>query len=633
MIIPGLKQHGCLWPAFVMSTCFLDKQVPQTFHSSRMFGNILDDNFSQRQLRRIRTTSCAKCVKIFLRSTCDDVIAPCPTVLPPVCVIQHRPVRIKHCRHGTTLQTTTLPAIVGLREAGWSFRRISQRAGREGFAVHHYRCRWYNDGAHDRQLGSGRQRLTDSRLDRRVRRAAIYDRTATAAQIRATRAARVSARTINNRLLKAGQASSHTSSPCSPHRTVGASECRLRARRRPGERHQPECLRQQHTGPTTGIMVWGVIAYNDHTPRVFVVGIQNSERYIQNNIQTFLLFLQRQGDLLFTQNSAHAHKFRVTQRALEGTCQLPRPARLPDLPPTEFVWGIIRGRFGAVWNTRTIPPLIATTEMATNEESASTAGSAYCLYCCSKRSLPPLLKYHDARIKPSCNIGLKPILHDTCSRTWFLYKLLQALVHKPRHNCWLVNLQENGVRPAKGEVLPDAVLKTLASVLSIARLPICAECFCNRRQYILKAILHDSSFVKACARSAIEASIRASVAPVVAFPALCGQISYQVWQLDTSYFSWQVLYQVSYLANHIAVSEQYLEQFQPSSSHQIKDSAVAHPRWQLSVSHTYPSSRCSASTCCVFKMERSVWPELTDMRLVYGSVARYGRKAQGIYMD
>ncbi|KAJ8888956.1 hypothetical protein PR048_008450 [Dryococelus australis] len=64
-IKPSLTQHGYLWSTFVMSTCFLDQQGPQTSRPSRKFETRLEVNFSQQQVRRICRFSCASCGRIF----------------------------------------------------------------------------------------------------------------------------------------------------------------------------------------------------------------------------------------------------------------------------------------------------------------------------------------------------------------------------------------------------------------------------------------------------------------------------------------------------------------------------------------------------------------------------------------
>ncbi|GFW64288.1 transposable element Tc1 transposase [Trichonephila clavipes] len=46
------------------------------------------------------------------------------------------------------------------------------------------------------------------------------------------------------------------------------------------------CVMHRHTGPATGIMVWGGIGYHSRTPLVRIAGTLNSQRYISKIIPT-----------------------------------------------------------------------------------------------------------------------------------------------------------------------------------------------------------------------------------------------------------------------------------------------------------------------------------------------------------
>ncbi|GFW43634.1 uncharacterized protein TNCV_4769841 [Trichonephila clavipes] len=80
---------------------------------------------------------------------------------------------------------------------------------------------------------------------------------------------------------------------------LGGSDGRVLVRTRPGERLQPNCLRQRHTGPTTEVM-----------------GI-------------------------FQRDNARSHTAVVTQRAQQSVDLLHLPARPPDLSPIECILDII----------------------------------------------------------------------------------------------------------------------------------------------------------------------------------------------------------------------------------------------------------------------------------------------------
>lgn len=94
--------------------------------------------------------------------------------------------------------------IVGLREAGWTYRRIAAHVGHNVSVVCRCFQQWSVEHSHTRRPGSGRPRSTDARQDRRIVRAAVADRTSSRDEIRSHVAPAVSPRTIGNRLLAAG---------------------------------------------------------------------------------------------------------------------------------------------------------------------------------------------------------------------------------------------------------------------------------------------------------------------------------------------------------------------------------------------------------------------------------------------
>ena len=93
--------------------------------------------------------------------------------------------------------------IVGLREAGWTYRRIAVHLGHNVSMV----CCCFHqrsvEHSHIRRQHSGRSRSTDAHQDQRIVRAAVSARTASREEIRAHVALAVSSRIIGNSLLAA----------------------------------------------------------------------------------------------------------------------------------------------------------------------------------------------------------------------------------------------------------------------------------------------------------------------------------------------------------------------------------------------------------------------------------------------
>ena len=159
---------------------------------------------------------------------------------------------------------------VGLRESGWTYRRITLYDGHNVSVVCHYFQQWSVEHSRTRRPGSRRPRSTNARQDRRIVLAVVAARTASRAAVAPT----LSPRAIRNRLLAVGLRSHvHLAMlPLTPrhlqarlllcHEIVdwrvenGAllssmmrvgSVCMgvmyvTRVRRRPGERHFPECM-------------------------------------------------------------------------------------------------------------------------------------------------------------------------------------------------------------------------------------------------------------------------------------------------------------------------------------------------------------------------------------------------------
>ena len=105
------------------------------------------------------------------------------------------------------LQTFERGRIVGLREAGWTYRRIAAHVGRNVSTVCCCFEQWSVEHSHYRRPGSGRLHSTDARQGRRIVRAVVAARTASREEIRARVAPAVSPRTIGK--LRLQQDSDH----------------------------------------------------------------------------------------------------------------------------------------------------------------------------------------------------------------------------------------------------------------------------------------------------------------------------------------------------------------------------------------------------------------------------------------
>ncbi|GFU72947.1 transposable element Tc1 transposase [Trichonephila clavipes] len=205
--------------------------------------------------------------------------------------------------------------IVGLREAGLSYRAVAARVQRNSSTIMRVSKQWTDEGRTARKSVSGPRNVTSARDDRRLVRMAQTDRTASSRQLAAqwSTATRVSlcASSIRRRLLQRGlrariplywitltQNHRHLRLPWAnvlrswradwqqvvfsdkSHFYLCHHDGRIRVRRYAGERHIPECIIEHHSGRTPRVMVWGAIAYHGRSQLLRIVGNLNSTRYI-----------------------------------------------------------------------------------------------------------------------------------------------------------------------------------------------------------------------------------------------------------------------------------------------------------------------------------------------------------------
>ncbi|GFU01154.1 transposable element Tc1 transposase, partial [Trichonephila clavipes] len=187
--------------------------------------------------------------------------------------------------------------IVGLREAGLSYRAVAARVQRNSSTIMRVSNQGTDEGRTARKSVSGPRNVTSAREDRRLVRMAQTDRTAFSRQLAAqwSTATRVSlcASSIQRRLLQRGLrariplyripltqnhrrlrlhwANVHRSWRTDWQQIVFSDKSRfnlwhhdgrIRVRLYAGERRIPECIIERHSARTPGVMVWGAIAYH-----------------------------------------------------------------------------------------------------------------------------------------------------------------------------------------------------------------------------------------------------------------------------------------------------------------------------------------------------------------------------------
>ncbi|GFX05781.1 transposable element Tcb2 transposase [Trichonephila clavipes] len=245
--------------------------------------------------------------------------------------------------------------IIGLREAGWSNRRIGRHLGRSDMVVARCWQQWITEGRVYRRGGSGRPRNTNDREDRAIRRVATSAPTTSLASIQRhlppSRHPVPSRETIRRRLTEAV-----STGFCRPRATwsvtdwrrvifsdesrfsLGADDHRTRVWRRSGQRSDPAFIVERHTAISQGVTVWGAISWDTRSSLVVLQGTLTARRYVDDILTPIVLpMLSSRPGAIYQQDNARPHTARLSQQCLQGYDVLPWPARSPDLSPIEHV--------------------------------------------------------------------------------------------------------------------------------------------------------------------------------------------------------------------------------------------------------------------------------------------------------
>ncbi|GFU79991.1 uncharacterized protein TNCV_578711 [Trichonephila clavipes] len=88
-------------------------------------------------------------------------------------------------RHFSQLSEFERGLIIGMKTAGWSTRRVAGQVDRSECAVRNCWEQWTQEGTHAWKTGSGANRQTTRRENRRIVRQALVDPTVTRSTIQA----------------------------------------------------------------------------------------------------------------------------------------------------------------------------------------------------------------------------------------------------------------------------------------------------------------------------------------------------------------------------------------------------------------------------------------------------------------
>ena len=259
--------------------------------------------------------------------------------------------------------------MLGLWEAGLSYRDIAARTGHAATTVMHVWNHWREEGHKQRRAGTGPRNVTRAWDDRHLVCMAMTDCTASSTVLSrhwsTATGLDLSASTVCCCLLMAGLVARMPLCRLPLSRDyqclrlqwareryhwhagwqnvvfldescfkVSYNDVCICVRRYTGEHNLRACILQWHRGPTPSVMIWGAIEYNMQSRLLHIEGNLNRNHYIKVVLQPEVLpLLQANPHAIFQQDNARQHLASFVQAffQIRLVSLLPWPAHSPDM--------------------------------------------------------------------------------------------------------------------------------------------------------------------------------------------------------------------------------------------------------------------------------------------------------------
>ncbi|GFY22482.1 transposable element Tcb2 transposase [Trichonephila clavipes] len=96
---------------------------------------------------------------------------------------------------------------------------------------------------------------------------------------------------------------------------------------------------QRHTSTTAGVRIWGATDYDTRSPLILIHDKLTAQRRVYDILQPHVLSLMEGlPRVIFQQDNARSHTARISQDCLNPISSLSCPARSPDFSPIEHIW-------------------------------------------------------------------------------------------------------------------------------------------------------------------------------------------------------------------------------------------------------------------------------------------------------